>query len=248
MADVQLENGYLRVAFDLASAIPQFGLSGLEHDILWIVMNLTYGAGVTKARISTYDIQYQLGRSNVRPYLVEQTIQRMLDKEILFRQELVGGGQILGLQKDYDRWMKKTCAKEGIYKPTNTSSLPQKTCTPAEEIIGFIEKTGGKLNDRFRLVELKRAKLLYNEVLTKTHSPEEAKQLLFDYIELMYQDPWVKANVNNPLAFMAKRFWRYYDSRPAKPRWVRENEEVTGKRFIWTPAKLNWYEGRRYDA
>ena len=52
MADVQLENGYTRIANDLVRAMAKFSFSGSEFMILLAVISKTYGWGKADDQIS----------------------------------------------------------------------------------------------------------------------------------------------------------------------------------------------------
>lgn len=246
MANVQPENGCVPVAHDLYVAIDRADLSALERRIISAVMYFTYGAGKTKTELKAEDIRYYLGADKkLRTDRIDEAITVLLTRKILFRQELVNGHQLLGLQKDYDLWgdkMSPTLRDEyinnNIKHPVKGGDKLSQAVTPPERLLAYAHlKSNFTYGIGAYRVELKYAKQLYIEALSLTRSPLEALYLLKDFID---QDDWMRANVKMVFTYMSSRFKAWAAQIPRKPREIRESEEATGRRYRYNVKLKQW--------
>lgn len=255
MASPDLSQGGVAVAHDLYVAIDRAELSALERRIISAVMYFTYGAGKTKAEIRAEHIRYYLGADKkLRTDRIEEAITGLLTRKILFRQELVNGSQLLGLQKDYDLWGDKMSPSlqevNNIYINITSSiggdkmsqAAPRVTVSepipPPEQLVAYARsKSNFTYGTGAYRVERKYAKQLYIEALSLTRSPDDALNLLKDYID---QDDWMRANVKMVFTFMSSRFKAWADQIPRKPREIRESEEAMGRRYQYNVKLKRW--------
>jgi phage replication O-like protein O len=98
MARPDIDNGFLRLANELAEALMRTNLNGAQFRIIRAVERECYGrnGGRKTARLSTTKLAQMTGLS-LRS--VEREVPELIRRHVLFRE----GGH-LGIQKDYDRW------------------------------------------------------------------------------------------------------------------------------------------------
>lgn len=242
MANVQLENGYIAIVLDLYVEIARADFTSLERNVIDAVIVFTYGIGKTKAEITVEDIRYLLGApKKLRTDRIAAVLVKLIEQKVVFRQELVNGKQLLGIQKDYDKWVssdKMSPLINKLYINTVTIYSGDKM-SPPERLLAYAQR---KSNFRYSLgsykAELKMAKLLYIEALQKTRVPLQALFLLKDFIDL---DEWMQANVKMQFTYMYSRFGAWSAQVPKlKPREVREDEEAMDCRYRYNVRLKQW--------
>ncbi|RUM87194.1 MAG: hypothetical protein DSZ24_06740 [Thermodesulfatator sp.] len=101
MASPQVENGYTRVANELLEALCRAQLGGREMRVVLAVIRLTYGFQNKESAISLGKLAKITGLRRERLSEVVKALER---KNVL-RVSRENGQLILGLQKDYSRWV-----------------------------------------------------------------------------------------------------------------------------------------------
>lgn len=101
MANVQPENGTLRIANELAEALCRVDLSPCESRVLWVIFRKTYGWRKSEDVISLSQFQKLTGLYRAS---VCRAIQSLKVKNIIFI-EKVGKLNMFKIQKNYDLWV-----------------------------------------------------------------------------------------------------------------------------------------------
>lgn len=247
LADVQPENGCLTIAHDLVNAMLRHGLNALEWAVMVAVMELTYGSGKTKSQISSTDIRYMLGaESKIRTDRIQITVEKLINDRLLFSQTINQHNQILGVQKDFDKWGGTSLKSDKMSHTINRSiTLNSKTGTSIalDNLSPLIEYAHKNTDFVYGVgtwrAERKAAKLLYTEALTLARSPLEAALAIRDYIDELNSQEWFKG-CKMRLVYMSSRFKQWYKSLPAKPRNIKFDEEITGYTYRYSTAEKGW--------
>lgn len=123
MADVQLENGYIRIATDLGYAMTRTRISGEEGQIFWTILMKTFGFNKTEDEIALS--QFEKLTNISKPHII-RAMKKLKDKNMINIAKNGKQSNIYSIVKDFDLW-----------KP-----LPKKVILPKKEII--IAKKGNK--------------------------------------------------------------------------------------------------------
>ncbi len=121
MASPQLENGYLRIANELAEAFARVNLSAYEWRALWVVIRKTYGWRKKTDRIS-YRQFAKCADIDLRNAF--RAVQSLVGRNILTQQKDSNTFEY-GLQKDYSQWEESATSPE-----KKSASLPENVVSP----------------------------------------------------------------------------------------------------------------------
>ena len=115
MADVQLENGYLKIANELYEALCKLHLSGYENQVLRAVIRLTYGYNRKSAEIDLKKFQELTGIKQTSR--ISEAIIHLLAMNIIRK----SGGQRgkFSINKHYNRWKTSLFLDESLRKSVN---------------------------------------------------------------------------------------------------------------------------------
>lgn len=104
MADVQLENGYTRIANELLEALAMYDFSGQERKFLDAIIRLSYGCGKKTATFPSWSMCECFGLPR-QHLLSNKKREGILEKLVKAEVVLVDyETKTLGLQKYYKRW------------------------------------------------------------------------------------------------------------------------------------------------
>lgn len=106
MADVQIENGYTRIANELLEHLCFAGISGSEYRILIFVIRKTYGFKKLKDKISLTQFQKGTGMKGAN---TSRTLKELLAKRLLLKEN-----NLYGINKNWEQW--------GVAKRLNLSN------------------------------------------------------------------------------------------------------------------------------
>jgi len=116
MANPQLENGYLRIANEVAERFAKYRISGEEWQILWVVIMKTLGWNKEMDEISLSQFSCLTGikRSNAI-----RALNKLVSKKILrsLKNETTSLNQY-GFNRDYEQWMVVSKKRPGLKKET----------------------------------------------------------------------------------------------------------------------------------
>ncbi len=106
-ASPQIEDGYLKIAHEIAEAFSKVRISGNEWRILWVILRKTYGWNKKMDHISTTQFEKETG---LKRRHVSRAVSSLIKRRIVTNNgdSFIG---TYGLQKDYSRW--KTVTKNG---------------------------------------------------------------------------------------------------------------------------------------
>ncbi len=248
MANPQVENGAVSIATSLHQAIFQTDFTSLERRVLDIVIYMTYGYSRTKTELSVHDIRYLLGPVDKnRTDRIQKVFNDLLAKRVLFNQEIGDGRFLVGVQKDYEKWLNEVPKHDkmsGIQlysnNITNSYSIHDKM-SPIEKLVGYTCKALNlKLPFKLLGIERNRAKILYLHVLKELGEPVPALHFLKDCVDMIAEDKYVQENVRFPMAYMANQVDTWLARTPKKTRTVLIDEEITGYRFRYDVKKGRW--------
>ena len=114
MADVQLENGYTRIANELLEAFGMFNFNTGQYTMLWLLLRLSYGCGKKTATLRNWADASVVGieRQKCKPIL------KQLEKDLVIGVDWQT--KTIGINKDYDNWL---VSKKEIVDPKRFQDL-----------------------------------------------------------------------------------------------------------------------------
>lgn len=127
MASPQIENGYLRIATELAEALARVNLSPYESRVLWLVIRKTYGYGKKMDRIP--HSQFAAG-TGIPERNVRRTIKTLEARRILLIERETPQRILYGLQKDYARWLQPRSPQTGSPETGSEQTGSMESQTP----------------------------------------------------------------------------------------------------------------------
>lgn len=195
------------------------------------------------------------GDARLRNDRVQEALDGLVEKHLVFRQQLANGEHLLGIQKDFDKWGVHSEKVDKLVHPTNVTDCintkaisttrvdkdVQSNLLTTERLLWYM-LTALNLKYGYKLVgvELKRCKAIYTQALGLTRSPEDAYWAVRDYADYLLADDWFRGNVKFPFAYMLTRFERWYKAIPKKTWDLREEEKHIGRRYKWNFKIKNW--------
>lgn len=251
MANPQVEDGHIKIAKDLFVAIIGAGFTSLEYGVVFVVMYFTYGADRKKAEIGLEDFRLMMtGNKRVRSDRLAESVENLVRRRVLFRQEIAAERWLYGIQKDFDKWVLNGKApleevdkmsasiNRSINNINNNTSLSAVDKMSIMVIYGHKAYQGTYSLGSYR-VELKHAKQLYKQALLLTRDPQAAAQSIKDYIDDLNSQEWF-SQCKLRFVYMNGRFRAWYKAAPTKPKNIKDQEEVTGYRFTYNRKTKQW--------
>jgi phage replication O-like protein O len=96
MADVQVENGYTKIANELLEVFCRFNLSAYESRVIWAIIRLTHGWRESSRKITLSEM---INATGLKSRHVSRSIRSLTDKNMILR------NGVTGIQKDYEKWV-----------------------------------------------------------------------------------------------------------------------------------------------
>lgn len=128
MADVQVENGFTKIANELFAAVQCFKFTVNQYKIIMVIWRFTYGFGRTKHSFSLGFLEKATYLTRAR---VSENLKDLIEKGVLLEIEKGGGSRskILSFNKNYDEWKIETYASAslGSIRNDTTTSLQNDT-------------------------------------------------------------------------------------------------------------------------
>lgn len=120
MANVQLENGYTRIANELLQALAMFSFSGAELAICLMLIRLTYGYHQIKRQISLGMLARETGLHRIS---VAKTVDHLVKTNVVGKQNTKGKRtiNILWINKDYATWTVSLRANRSVSQSANSA-------------------------------------------------------------------------------------------------------------------------------
>ena len=154
MANVQVENGYTRIANEALEALVKVRLPPSEKDLILFIIRKTYGYNKREDRISL--TQFEKGTDLSRPTVVKAL------RNLISRKIVVKTGLLLRFNKDYETWVVNagllvkssnifgkggfTKSGKGGFTHKRKKEMTKETTEPSSEEIGVLIKSFEGIN------------------------------------------------------------------------------------------------------
>ncbi len=102
MANPQIENGFLRLSNELAEAIARAPMNGAQLRIVMVVLRECFGKKGGR-KVAPLSLAKMANRTSLHARTVQREVNRLLKAGVLTRQP-IGGQNLYGILKDYERW------------------------------------------------------------------------------------------------------------------------------------------------
>lgn len=167
MADVQIDDGYTKVANELLEAIMRINLSSYEFRVIMAIMRKTYGYCKKQDYISLSQLEEITG---IKANNVCRTLKKLKAKNMI-----LSNGHLTGIQKDYDKWViqtdtihldNKTIYTDNKVIHTDNKKLSkqidtkEKKETYTKEIVYIVEYLNKKANTNYKSTTEKNRELI----------------------------------------------------------------------------------------
>jgi phage replication O-like protein O len=169
MADVQVDDGYTKIANELLEMFTKVNLSSYEFRVVMAIMRKTYGFSKKEDYISLSQLEDITG---IKSCHICRTL-----KKLKFKNMIISNGHLTGIQKDYDLW--------AITQIGNTYSGNTQTGNKVTYSGNEITQTGNKKLPK--QVDTKEIKKLIQKKDISAHAP-------FNEIVKLYNDTCISLN------------------------------------------------------
>jgi len=105
MANIQVENGYTRIANEILEHLVKTPLLGAEFQVLLFIIRKTYGWGKTQDQISF--TQFEKG-TGISRQTINKTLQNLVAKGMIVKIYLPAGNIGYTFIKDHEKWVVNT--------------------------------------------------------------------------------------------------------------------------------------------
>ena len=138
MADVQLENGYTRIANELLESLSQVKLNGTQYAILLCVIRSTYGFQKKSHELSLNYIKKYTGRNKNH---IKKELDKLIDKKVVkvYKKPTFNKSRKLGINKDYTVWQLEDSTQIGVH-PSKENTHSTLIRVPPSTQIGVPKK------------------------------------------------------------------------------------------------------------
>ena len=128
MADVQLENGFTRIANEILDALARQPLNGTQRRIIDIVWRFTYGFSRKQHNFSISFLLEAMELKETQYKQICRELKELLSLNILTELSKPGKNEsrIISFNKNYDEWTKKT---SGLKRPVDLLDQSSKKTT-----------------------------------------------------------------------------------------------------------------------
>ena len=116
MADVQVENGFTKIANQILEEIAKFKFNGTELRIIMIIWRYTYGFNRKSHEMSAGFISNAIGVDISR---VKKVLKDLIDKKVILvvEEASFNSSRILAFNKNFEEW--------GVESDTRGKKIPQ---------------------------------------------------------------------------------------------------------------------------
>jgi phage replication O-like protein O len=139
----QLEDGFTRIANELLEAVMRANLSRRQYKVVLAVIRKTYGYGKKEAELTMTEIANMTGLDLAH---VSRTVNELAKTATLLKRQ-GGGGQVIGLNKNYGQWhLAKLArvAKTASKTCQNGKHIKKKEIPPSEDAKSSSSPNGAK--------------------------------------------------------------------------------------------------------
>jgi len=185
MADVQLENGYTRIANELLESLSQVKLNGTQYAILLCVIRSTYGFQKKSHELSLNYIKKYTGRNKNH---IKKELDKLIDKKVVkvYKKPTFNKSRKLGINKDYTVWQLEDSTQIGVH-PSKENTHSTLIRVPPSTQIGVPKKKVYKeiYKDKDQVTLVRNLKKFQTDYFKKVLPPD--KQPKFDIDSMPYK-------------------------------------------------------------
>lgn len=144
MADVQLENGYIRIATELMDEIIRRDFSKRQLAILHFIIRLSYGCHKKDCLIEKFNLFETAGINKVD---IKKELKFLRECRVIFWEEET---MIFSINKDYDEWQINPCKGFDREKLDNLihRNIKRKVSKTLTDLENIVSKTLTKMNKK----------------------------------------------------------------------------------------------------
>lgn len=240
LANPQKENGYTPIANEILEALARFRIPGELRQVVDAILRKTYGYNKGFDSLANSQIVEITGMKRQN---VSRSITRLVENRIVIRTDDNNGkGNILGINKDYERWISFVIRTDDKKKIKKVSS---KRIRASSELITKVIKTDDKVSSE--LMDTKDKNILKDNLQKTSNSGKAPKELLrgdqwnilidgFRAVNPMYEGFYRMKTHRGALQEIVKAIG--FD----KTRWIVENlQKITSMPYapkVTTPTQL----------
>ncbi|AQX52860.1 replication protein [Bacillus altitudinis] len=104
MANVQLENGYTKIANTIFEEIAKIKLSPTQYRLLFVIWRFTYGFNRKEHNLSLNFLSQATGCDSRQ---IQRELKRLEERRIIFQKIKAGSYRKISFNKNYDEWVGK---------------------------------------------------------------------------------------------------------------------------------------------
>ena len=117
MADVQLENGYTKIANEILEQMAKIKLSPTQYRLIFVIWRFTYGF---KRKEHEMSLSFLSDATGIDKRNVQRELKSLQERKIIFQEIKSGSYRKISFNKNYDEWVGKiTIGKTTIGEITN---------------------------------------------------------------------------------------------------------------------------------
>ena len=185
MVDVQLENGYTRIANELLESLSQVKLNGTQYAILLCVIRSTYGFQKKSHELSLNYIKKYTGRNKNH---IKKELDKLIDKKVVkvYKKPTFNKSRKLGINKDYTVWQLEDSTQIEVH-PSKENTHSTLIRVPHSTQIGVPKKKVYKeiYKDKDQVTLVRNLKKFQTDYFKKVLPPD--KQPKFDIDSMPYK-------------------------------------------------------------
>lgn len=254
MTNPQLENGYIRIADEIADALAKFNMSGSENRILWAIFRKTYGWGKKSDKISLSQLEELTG---IARHHIPRELQKLISKKVIIC-DCTTYIKTYSFNKKVDEWEAKLLPKQVAPKLVTPKTVTEMGNTPLPKLVTPSTGSGntsvtetGNNNKQIDNITINTNTINRETQLSsgKRNSLSSLTETDFDEISQRYEVPvsFVRGKFEDLNDYCAAHGKKYKDYRAALRSWVRKDamkirEEVKHEKHGLTIASPdpNW--------
>src|SRR4051794_39239815 len=109
MANVQLENGYTKIANEIFEEVAKIKLSPTQYRLLLVVWRFTYGFNRKEHSMSLNFLSQATGCDSRQ---IQRELKKLEERKVIFQRIKSGSYRKISFNKNHDEWVGKTAIGE----------------------------------------------------------------------------------------------------------------------------------------
>lgn len=109
MANVQLENGYTKIANEIFEEIAKIKLSPTQYRLLFVIWRFTYGFNRKEHKMSLNFLSQAIGCDSRQ---IQRELKRLEERKVIFQKIKPGSYRKISFNKNHDEWVGKIAIGE----------------------------------------------------------------------------------------------------------------------------------------